>query len=309
MGLVVYPERMRARLISKFKADLGLLSVTVFWGTTFVLSKLTLTEVPLSTYLFLRLTLAALALDLYALRFIKKLNRKTLLHGTILGVLLYLSYLFQMWGIQHTTASNAGFITGISVVLVPVFGYIFFRIKPATIVLMGISLATAGLLLLTGANPLAWNQGDMLVLICAVVVTFHVIFTGRFAPQSNVYLLTAVELTTVSILTLFVLPFTGLSLPSLTTQSMFTLIYLALFGTVYTFLMQTSMQRYTTTARTALVFSMEPVFAALFAFLLAGEVLGLRACLGGSLIVLGMISAEVPWVTILRRSIRTNTSQ
>ena len=296
-------------MISKFKADLGLLSVTVFWGTTFVLSKLTLVEVPLTTYLFIRLTIAALAMDLYALRFFNSLNRVTLLHGAILGVFLYLSYLFQMWGIQYTTASNAGFITGMSVVLVPVFGYIFFRFKPATFVLLGISFATAGLLLLTGANPLAWNKGDMLVLICAVVVTFHVIFTGKFAPQSNVYLLTAVELTTVSILTFFALPFTGLSLPSLTTQSMLTLIYLALFGTVYTFLMQTSMQRYTTMARTALVFSMEPVFAALFAFLLAGEVLGLRACLGGALIVLGMVSAEVPWVTLLRRSMRRNTSQ
>jgi len=296
-------------LISKFKADLGLLSVTVFWGTTFVLSKLTLAEVPLTTYLFLRLTIAALALDLYALRYVKSLDRRTVLHGAILGVLLYLSYLFQMWGIQYTTASNAGFITGMSVVLVPVFGYLFFKFKPAVSVVLGISSATAGLLLLTGANPLAWNKGDALVLICAVVVTFHVIFTGKFAPKSNVYLLTAVELSTVSILTMFALPFTGLSLPSITTQNLLTLIYLALFGTVFTFLMQTSMQRYTTTARTALVFSMEPVFAALFAYLIAGEVLGLRACFGGALIVLGMISAEVPWITVLRRSVPTSRAK
>ena len=288
---------------------MGLLSVTVFWGTTFVLSKLTLAEVPLTTYLFLRLTIAALALDLYALRYVKSLDRRTVLHGAILGVLLYLSYLFQMWGIQYTTASNAGFITGMSVVLVPVFGYLFFKFKPAVSVVLGISSATAGLLLLTGANPLAWNKGDALVLICAVVVTFHVIFTGKFAPKSNVYLLTAVELSTVSILTMFALPFTGLSLPSITTQNLLTLIYLALFGTVFTFLMQTSMQRYTTTARTALVFSMEPVFAALFAYLIAGEVLGLRACFGGALIVLGMISAEVPWITVLRRSVPTSRAK
>ena len=288
-------------MISKSQADVGLLSVTVFWGTTFVLSKLTLTEVPLSMYLFLRLTLAALILDLYALRFVKSLSRKTLLHGAILGIFLYLSYLFQMWGIQYTKASNAGFLTGISVILVPVFGYVFFRFKPAPNVLLGISLATVGLLLLTGANPLAWNKGDALVLICAVVVAFHVIFTGKFAPQSNVYLLTAVQLSVVSILTLFALPFAGLSLPSLSARSVLILIYLALFGTVYTFLMQTSMQRFTTTARTALVFSMEPVFAALFAYLIAGEVLGLGAWLGGIFIVLGMITAEVPWTTILRR--------
>ncbi len=296
-------------MVSKFKADLGLLSVTIFWGTTFVLSKLTLAEVPLTTYLFLRLTLAALVVDLYALRFIKNLSKQTLLHGGILGIFLYLSYLFQMWGIQHTTASNAGFITGMSVVLVPIFGYAFFRLKPAASVLIGISFATAGLLLLTGANPLAWNKGDILVLICTVVVAFHILFTGKFAPKSNVCLLIAVQLSTVSILTLIPLPFTGLSLARLTISSLLTLIYLALFGTVFTYLMQTSMQRYTTAARTALVFSMEPVFAALFAFLIAHEVLGLKACLGGALIVLGMISAEVPWITILRRSVPTSRAK
>ena len=79
-----------------------------------------------------------------------------------------------------------------------------------------------------------------------------------------------------------------------------TLVYLALFGTVYTFLMQTSMQRFTTTARTVLIFSMEPVFAALFAYLIASELLGLKAWIGGALIVMGMISAEVPWIKIFR---------
>ena len=280
-------------MISKFRADLGLLSVTVFWGSTFILSKQVLEVVPLPVFLFLRLTIAALVLNLYTLKFRKQWNRQILLHGAILGGLLYLSYFFQMWGIQFTSASNAGFITGMSVVLVPVFGFLFFKYKPAVNVVFGIVFAVAGLLLLTGANPMQWNDGDLLVIICALAVAFHVIFTGRFALRNNVYLLTAMQLGTLAILTMLALSFSDFEWPQLQISHWWVLVYLGIFGTVYTFLMQTAMQRYTTTARTALIFAMEPVFAALFAYLIAGESLTISGWFGGLLIVLGMISAEI----------------
>ncbi len=281
-------------MISKFRADLGLLSVTFFWGTTFIVSKLVLVDVPLPVYLVIRLTIAAVAMNLYALRFRKEWNVKLILNGSVLGALLYLSYFFQMWGIQFTSASNAGFITGMSVVLVPVFGFFFFKLRPSLNVLFGITLASAGLLLLTGANPLQWNDGDLLVLVCAVAVAFHVIYTGRFAPRHNVYLLTAAMLTVVALLSAAALPFSNFEWPQLTLRHWGVLVYLGLFGTVFTFLMQTAMQRFTTTARTALIFAMEPVFAALFAYLIAGELLTASGWLGGLLIVFGMVSAEVP---------------
>ncbi len=280
--------------ITRIKADLGLLSVTFFWGTTFILSKLLLREIPLPVYLFIRLTIAAFALGLFSLRYRRQINGAVLLHGTVLGALLYFSYFFQMWGIQWTSASNAGFITGLSVVLVPVFGYLFFRQRSPLIVVLGVILAVTGLLLLTGAQPLNWNKGDLLVLVCAVSVAFHVIYTGKYAPLHNVYLLTAIELTVVAILTALALPFGDYQWPDLRTNQILLLIYLGLFGTVFTFLMQTSMQRFTTAARTALIFAMEPVFAALFAFLIAGETLTLLGWVGGLLIVLGMIVSEMP---------------
>jgi drug/metabolite transporter (DMT)-like permease len=280
-------------VISKFRADLGLLSVTFFWGTTFILSKQVLVDVPLPVFLFLRLTIAAVAINIYTLKYRAEWNKQVFIHGGVLGVLLYLSYFFQMWGIQFTTASNAGFITGLSVVLVPIFGFLFFKFRPAPNVLFGIVFAVAGLLLLTGANPLDWNNGDLLVLICTVSVAFHVIFTGRFAPKNNVYLLTATQLTVVSFLTMFALPFSEFQWPAISSKQWWVLIYLGLFGTVFTFLMQTAMQRFTTTARTALIFAMEPVFAAIFAYLIASESLSLTGWIGGLLIVLGMIAAEL----------------
>lgn len=289
-------------MITKFRADLGLLSVTFFWGTTFILSKQLLEHVPLPIFLFLRLSIAAVVLNIYTLRFRRDWNRQVLLDGFILGVFLYLSYFFQMWGIQYTSASNAGFITGLSVVLVPIFGFLFFRYQPPFNILFGVIFAVAGLLLLTGANPFNWNAGDLLVLICAVTVAFHIIYTGRFAPRNNVYLLTTVQLSVMAIFTMFALLISDYQWPEISGTSWWVLVYLGLFGTVYAFLMQTAMQRYTTTARTALIFAMEPVFATLFAFLIAGEQLTFSGWIGGLLIVLGMITAEIPFLDMLKKN-------
>lgn len=282
-------------MVSRFKADLGLLSVTLFWGSTFIFSKIILADVPLNTYLFLRLSLAALAMVLYALRFRREWNFSVLKHGAILGTLLYLSYFLQMWGIRETTASNAGFITGLSVVLVPVFGFLFYKIKTALPTWISVALAITGLLLLSGANPLLWNKGDLKVLACAFVFAFHIIYTGRYSRLHNVYVLTAVELSVVALFAfLAYLPAPG-NLAPISLKNWGLLIYLALFGTVFTYLMQTSMQRFTTVTRTAIIFAMEPVFAALFAYLIAGETLSPQGWIGGGLIVLSMIIAEFPW--------------
>lgn len=286
--------------ISKTTADLGLLSVTLFWGTTFILSKQVLESVPLLSFLAVRLSLAAIFMIIIAFPRRSNLNKKTLKHGLILGSLLFFSYVTQMDGLKYTTASNAGFITGLSVVFVPLFSILFFKTHPKLNSLIGVALATIGLLLLSGGNPFDWNKGDYLVLICAFLVTFHVILTGKFSRENDIYLLTAVQLSVTGILSMIALPFSHSPLYIPSANHILLLIYLALFGTVYTFLMQTAMQQYTTNTRTALVFSMEPVFATLFAYIFAGEILGTVAWIGGILILLGMLSAEIEWTKKLK---------
>jgi len=286
------------KVISKTKADLGLLAVTLFWGTTFIVSKIALTEISLQNYLAIRLTLAAIVMNLIAIRFRKELNKRTIRDGIIIGIFLFFSYVFQMWGIQYTSASNAGFITGVNVVLVPIFSVIFFKNKPQVASVFGVILAFVGLFLLSGGSLSKLNIGDFLVFICAITVAFHVIFTGRYAPKNNIYLLTAVQLSTTAILSIIFALFSSNLLIELTFNIFLVLAYLALFGTVFTFLMQTAMQRFTTATRTALVFSMEPVFAALFAYLIAGETLSVMGWTGGILILMGMIVAEINWKQI-----------
>jgi drug/metabolite transporter (DMT)-like permease len=287
--------------ISNITADLGLLTVTVFWGTTFILSKIILTEISLFTYLAIRLCLAAFFMILISLPFRSYFKPTTLLHGIILGTILFLSYFFQMWGIQFTSATNAGFITALNVVFVPIFLILFFKDKPKPASLVGVVFATVGLFLLSGGDFTALNKGDWLVFLCAITVTFHVIYTGIFAPKNNIYLLTAVQLSTTALLSLTLLIFNQNQSVHLSRDIILILIYLALFGTVYTFLMQTSMQRFTTPTRTALVFTMEPVFAFLFAYLIAGEMLSPMRWLGGIFILLGMITAEINWQLFFNR--------
>ena len=285
--------------ISKTKADLGLVIVTIFWGTTFIVSKIILTEISLQSYLAIRLSLAAIVMNIIALRFLNELNIKTIANGIIIGIFLFFSYVFQMWGIQYTSASNAGFITGINVVLVPIFSVIFFKDNPQVTSVIGVILAFCGLFLLSGGSFSKLNIGDFLVFICAICVTFHVIFTGIYAPKNNIYLLTAVQLSTTAFLSIIFALFSSNLSVKLNFNIFLILAYLALFGTVFTFLMQTAMQRFTTATRTALVFSLEPVFAALFAFLIANEILTLTGWIGGILILLGMIVAEINWKRIL----------
>jgi drug/metabolite transporter (DMT)-like permease len=283
------------KTISKTTADLGLLSVTVFWGTTFILSKIVLEEISLSKYLAIRLVIAAVAMSLYALRFRHAFNRQVLKHGFILGIFLFFSYFFQMWGITFTTASKAGFITGLNVVFVPIFSVLFFGDHPRKASIIGVIFATIGLFFLSGGDISELNSGDWLVFVCALVVSFHVILTGRFAPKNNIYVLTAVQLSTIA---LFSLIFVGIDPdpgPPVSMHVFGLLVYLALFGTLFTFLMQTAMQRFTTATRTALVFTMEPVFAALFAYLIGGEMMTMPGWVGGGLILCGMIIAELDW--------------
>lgn len=289
---------------TKLQADLTLLLVCVFWGTTFILSKILLAEISLLYYLTLRLVIAAILMWFIAFHCRQQLDGPTFLAGVVLGIFLFLSYLFQMWGIKYTSASNAGFITGTSVIMVPIFSSLIFKERPKLITLIGIVLATCGLYFLSGGNYEALNKGDWLVLVCALAAAFHVIFTGHYAPRHNIYLLMAVQLSTIAILNLLLFTFSAEKIVPIRPAAMITLIYLAIFGSIFTFLLQTSMQRFTTATRTALIFTTEPLFAALFAFLIAGEQMTAPGWLGGLLILLGMIVSEVNWSEIFKSSRR-----
>jgi drug/metabolite transporter (DMT)-like permease len=282
-------SKNRARLW----ADLSLLGVAAIWGATFVMVKEALDSTGPLSFLALRFTLAGLVLLPVLIGRRTRLSLALLAGGSLVGLALFAGYALQTAGLQFTSASKAGFITGLAVVIVPALTTILVRKPPSWPLSLGVVLATAGLALTSVESDLTVQVGDLLVLGCAISFALHILAVGHFAPSHDVLALTAVQIISAALLTsLGALLFEAPSLDQFATvlpAALFT----GVFATVAAFYLQTRAQRFTTPTHTALIFSMEPVFAALFGYLLAGELLELRAVVGCGCILAGMLIAQL----------------
>jgi drug/metabolite transporter (DMT)-like permease len=210
----------------------------------------------------------------------------------LMGLALFAGYSLQTFGLRLTTPAKAGFITGLSVVIVPVVSTLLLRQRLSRGVWLGVGLATVGLALLSLQADLSVNPGDLLVLGCALAFACQILLTGRFAPRYDPLLLTFGQIVVVA----FLAGIAALALespPMPPGSVLFAAAFTGILATSLAFGIQTTAQRFTSPTRTALVFATEPVFAALFSFLLIGEVLGLRQLAGCALILAGMITAEI----------------
>jgi drug/metabolite transporter (DMT)-like permease len=296
------------KTLSRPLAELLLVTATLFWGATFPVVKDAIGEVPVLCFLWVRFALAALLLALLANRRLLTLGWKGVRYGVLLGTLLFGSYLFQTFGLELTTASNAGFLTGLNVVWVPLLAGSLLRKPPTFGARIGVVLALFGLFLLTWHTPWRLNPGDALVVVCSVFVALHVLGLDAWTEGFDGLALTCVQITTMALLGLLgSLLFEPVSWPRLWSGSLVSaLLITAVFATVYTFWVMTSFQRLTTPTRAALIYTLEPVFAALFSIWLHGDQLGLLGWFGGALIVLGMLVAEVtPWLARLQLCAKT----
>jgi len=321
-----YVSRITQRGSRQLVADAALLGVTAIWGATFVMVKDAVASFPVFSFMALRFVFAALVL----LPFVYLRQRRRgaegrrsegaegrpfplalrLSHSPILplslaplliGIALFAGYAFQTAGLHLTTPAKAGFITGLSVVIVPVVAALWLRQAPERNVWLGVALAMVGLALLSLQSGLAIAPGDLFVFCCALAFAAHILLTGRFAPRFDPVLLTFGQVVVVMLLSgvaalLFDVRPSGslISLfAGLNRQVLFAAAFTGLFATALAFGVQTVAQRFTSSTHTALIFAAEPVFAVLFSFLLIGEVLGPRQLLGCGLILVGMIVAEM----------------
>ncbi|MEH7093400.1 DMT family transporter [Neobacillus vireti] len=295
-------------------ADLSLLFVTLIWGTTFVLVQNAIDFLPPFAFNGIRFSLAALLLFLCLLFFdfkqLKQLNLKLVGSGVFIGLWLFLGYVTQTLGLLYTTTSKAGFITGLSVVLVPLFSMFLFKQYPSKNAVFGVIAATMGLFLLTLADVSGLNIGDGFVFICAISFGMHIIITGKVSNKYPTLLLTIIQISTVAFLSTFSSFFfenwrKSVRIEVFVSKDVLAaLIVTSVFATAIAFFIQTNFQKYTSTTRVALIFAMEPVFAALTGFFWAHERLSISALLGCILIFLGMIFAELPArkLPLLRKS-------
>ena len=282
----------------RLAADLALLLVTAIWGSTFVLVKDAVAQYPVLPFLGLRFAVATVALAPAAWQARHRLRPSDLPAGLAAGALLFAGYALQTFGLQQTSASKAGFITGLSVVLVPLLVALFWRRWPNRAALVGTGLATAGLALLSLNADLSIQPGDLLVVGCAFSFAGHITALGALAPGHDPRILTLAQVATVSLLSSLASILLG-GFPPVPAAAWGAALFTGLAATALAFFIQTAAQRFTTPGHTALIFAAEPVFAALFGVLVAGETLPARGWLGSAAILAGVVlgalaQAEAP---------------
>ena len=283
------------RRAPRLAADLALLAVAAAWGLTFPLGKIVLGTLPPFTYLAARFSVAAVVLVASLPRRHNPPSGRAWTAAVGVGIVLFLGYALQTVGLRFTTASKAGFITGLSVAMIPVISAVWLRKAPRPTVLVGIGAATVGLALLTLNESLAVGRGDLLVLGCAVCFATHIVLVGRLAPRLDHVTMATAQVVPVAVLSLLA-AFVERPLPAVAAAGApiwFMIAFMAVTATVAAFLVQMWAQRFTTASHTGLMFTFEPVAAAVAAYLVLGEVMTGRQAWGAGLILAGIVMAEL----------------
>jgi drug/metabolite transporter (DMT)-like permease len=272
-------------------ALLALIAVTAVWGVTFVQVKDAVALYPLFAFLAVRFAIATLTLAVPATGRVRSLGRNGAGAGALLGLLLAAGYALQTAGLQRTTVSSTGFVTGMYVVLTPVIALLLFRSQITRAAWVGVAISTAGLAMLSGIHA-GSAAGDLLVLAGAAVYSLQIVLMERFAPRYDPLAFTLVEMLAACIgLGAIALALGDLGVPRGWTV-WGALLVTGVFASALAFLVQTWAQRRTSATRTALAFTMEPVFAAIFGLTLAGDRLGAVGWGGCAAIMGGIVLAE-----------------
>ena len=269
--------------------------VALVWGSTFVLVKDAVVTVPVFPFLAFRFAVGAVVLWALSRAAGTKYDARALGAGSILGVALFAGYALQTAGLLHTTASKAGFITGLNVILVPIGAAALLRARPSGASVAGAMLSAAGMAFLCLQEVELPGKGDLLLLGCAFAFALQVLLVAKYSRQIESLALCTVQLAMACLLSVIAgLVVDGATAFLIVDWSIWGAIgFLGIAATAGAFLLQMIAQKRTTATRTALILALEPVFAALFSWLLAGETLSFVQWGGGVLILGGIILSEI----------------
>lgn len=284
-------------------AELALVAVCAVWGLTFVMVKDAVELIPVTTFLAYRFLPAAAIVAVVFRNELGSLGRAGLTAGLVMGAFLTGGYLFQTLGLERTSAANAGFITGLFVVLTPLFGAALLRQRAGALAWGAAGLSTLGLYLLSGVGGSGGGElvGDALVFLCACSFSLHILATDRAIRAHHYGALLAVQLGVTGVFSLVLAAAQDdLVVPSSATVWT-ALVVTSIFASALGFFVQTYAQRHAEPARIALILTSEPVFAGAFAYLLHDDRLGAAGWLGAGLIMLAIVAVElVPHLRLTR---------
>lgn len=276
----------------KSLAVVSLTAVAAMWGVAFVVMKPAIAEQPFFDFLAIRFTIATAIMVLVRPRVLRAFDRKTVIRGAILGVILGLAYVTQTIGLETTTAAITGFLTGLYVVITPILGWLIFRRR------VGAKVAVAAIMAMVGLGFIAINGftievGQIWGIICAVLFAAHIVGLGRWSAGLNAYALTVVQLAAVTVVCwIGALPDGYQPPPNADVWS--AVIFTAVFATAIGFFVQTWAQARLEPSRVAIILTLEVVFTAVIAVAVGQEVLSLKTIIGGAIMIAAMLLVEWP---------------
>lgn len=278
---------------NKITGILLLVLGTIFWGMTFAFTKNALNDIDTYSFLAFRFLIASSSLALLFLNRLKNIDFNVIYKGVILSIPLTIGFLTQTMGLEYTSASNGGFLTAISVIIVPIINTIYTKRFPSFKSTISILIASLGLLLITGTSVKTFNHGDLLMLICAIAFAFYIVQVSRESGKSDAILVTLIQLIVVSICSFFMAFLSdGIKIPS-STDSWTGILFCAIFATTFMYTIQNHYQQYLSTNTTVIILSLEPFFAAITAVIMLSEELTTSIFIGGFLIIFSMIMSEI----------------
>jgi drug/metabolite transporter (DMT)-like permease len=293
----------------RWQADAALVVAAFFFGTTFIVVQDAVERIDPLPFLSVRFLIGAAVLGLVAHRRVAPPTARRvggppgtageLRDGVLAGLLLLAGYVLQTVGLQYTTAPTSAFITYMLVVFVPFISFVSTRQAPHALTLVGVVLAVAGLVLLTGGADTGFGRGEVLTLGCALAFAAHLVLLGRVAPRHDPVRLTAVQLATVGAACL--VPAAMLGGFDLDGGALAAAAFTGVFATAVAFLAMVWAQRVVSPSRAAIILLLEPVFAALLSAVV-DEPLTAAVVAGGGLILIAVLLAEVVAPTLTGRT-------
>jgi len=275
------------------RADVYLLGITVIWGSTFSVTKHALVDISPLMLQALRFALAALVVGIYTWKDVAATSRTSVRAGIVLGIFLGLGFAFQTLGLQSTSASKAGFLTGTLVIFTPILQLLIERRLPTIGNIIGVILVAIGLFIFTSPAGESFNGGDFLVLLCAIVFAFYIVLLDVFTKKKFNREIVFYQFVVTSLIALLLLPFVNDQNSIYSTSVLLSIVYLALFASVIAIFVQSKYQRETTPTKAAVIFTMEPVLAAVIAFMFLHEKQSLTSIFGASIMLAGLFVSEL----------------
>ncbi|MBR5773798.1 MAG: DMT family transporter [Clostridia bacterium] len=287
------------KLSVSFKAKVAILVATLIWGISFCFMKSSLDEVPPNMILALRFTGASLLLAVIFFKRLKAINFQYIFKGGLLGLFLYLAYLFQTLGLEHTTPGNNAFLTAIYCVIVPFLYWIIKRRRPDIFNFLAAFICITGMGFISLTHSFTVGKGDILTIIGGFMFAVHLFFVSEFTKDKDAILLTLFQFIFSAIFSWIMFLFTETAPASISIDAISQRIFLSLGATGIALLLQNIGQKYTTPQTASILLSLESVFGALFSIILGYDQITLHKLVGFALIFFAVIVSETKLSFIL----------